>query len=134
MDEAIAPARYRIVVAEDHELIRQLLAQQLSELGHTVVGEAWNGKEVVDVVAREHPDAVIIDRGLPLQDGLAASRAIAAHSPTAVFLLGAYLSSWAPEEEATAAGAHAFLAKPFLIEELDAALQRAVRQFKNAKR
>ncbi|MDB5057426.1 MAG: hypothetical protein JWO59_898, partial [Chloroflexi bacterium] len=38
---------YRVVVAEDNQQIRELLKQQLVELGHTVVGEARDGAEVV---------------------------------------------------------------------------------------
>lgn len=124
--------RYRVVVAEDNELIRELIVQQLVELGHTVAGEARNGIEVVEIVARERPDAVIIDRGLPIQDGLAASKAIARQAPAAVVVLSAYMSGEDPDEEAWAAGAHAFLAKPYLIEELDEILEQAVRRFKEA--
>ena len=125
--------RYRVVVAEDNELIRELLAQQLVELGHTVVGKARNGIEVVDVVAAVQPDVAIIDRGLPIQDGLTASRAIAARAPTAVVVLSAYMSDIDPEDEALAAGAHSFLAKPYLIEDLDETLARAIRRFKLAR-
>lgn len=92
------------MVAEDNELIRELLAQQLFELGHVVVGKARNGVEVVEMAAREQPDVVILDRGLPLQDGLSASRAIAAQSPTALVVLSAYMSGGDPEEEVRAAG------------------------------
>lgn len=124
---------YRVVVAEDNQLIRELLGQQLIELGHHLAGNAANGIDVVEVVARERPDVVVIDRGLPLQDGLAASRNIAARAPTAVVMLSAYVSNGDPAEEAYAAGAHVFLAKPFSLEDLDAALQQAVRHFSEAR-
>ena len=124
---------YRVVVAEDNQLIRELLGQQLIELGHNLAGDAANGIDVVEVVARERPDVALIDRGLPLQDGLAASRSIATRAPTAVVMLSAYVSSGDPAEEAHAAGAHVFLAKPFSLEELDAALQQAVRRFSEAR-
>lgn len=133
MNQGQERPRYRIVVAEDNELIRELLAQQLLELGHTVVGKARNGIEVVDVVSAVRPDVAIIDRGLPIQDGLAASRAIADRAPTAVVVLSAYMSDIDPEEEALAAGAHSFLAKPYLIEELDETLDRAVQRYKRAR-
>lgn len=125
--------RYRVIVAEDNDMIRELLCQQLAELGHSVAATARNGAEVVDLVVREQPDAVVIDRGLPVQDGLAASRAIARQAPTAVIVLSAYMSGGDPEEEARAAGAHAFLAKPFLIEDLDAILEQAVRRFRRVQ-
>ncbi|HWE63777.1 MAG TPA: response regulator [Chloroflexota bacterium] len=133
MDQRNSRPRYRVVVAEDNELIRELLAQQLVELGHTVVGKARNGREAVQLVAHERPDVVVLDRGLPIQDGLAASMAIAAQSPTAVVVLSAYMSGGDPEEEARAAGAHSFLAKPYLIEELDETLEQAVHRFKRTQ-
>jgi DNA-binding response OmpR family regulator len=93
------------------------------------VGEARDGAEVVNTVVRERPDAVLIDWGLPIQDGLAAASAIARVSPTAVIVLSAHVAHGDPEADARAAGAHAFVAKPYLIEELDEALEQAVRRF-----
>jgi response regulator NasT len=125
---------YRVVVAEDNEVLRNLIAQQLTDLGHIVVARAADGVEAVAVTVRERPDVVILDRGLPVQDGLAASRAIAARAPAAVILLSAYLSDVDPDAEAEEAGAHAFLAKPYLIEELSRTLDQAIRRFKAQQR
>jgi CheY-like chemotaxis protein len=121
--------RYRVVIAEDNSQVRELLKQQLVELGHEVAGEARDGLEVVGVVARARPDVVVIDWGLPVQHGLAAAAAIAQRSPTAIVLLSAYVAGDDPEAEARAAGAHVFVAKPYLIEELDEALEKAVKRF-----
>jgi CheY-like chemotaxis protein len=74
--QIVAPANYRVVIAEDNAQIRELLRQQLAELGHEVVAEARDGIEVVDIVARERPDIVVIDWGLPGQDGLVAATSI----------------------------------------------------------
>jgi CheY-like chemotaxis protein len=129
MTRSVAPAKYRVVIAEDNAQIRELLSQQLLELGHEVVAEAHDGIEVVDLVAGERPDVVVIDWGLPGQDGLTAASAIRDRSPVPVVLLSAYVSSGDPELLARHAGAHSFLAKPYLIEELDEALEEAVRRF-----
>ena len=120
---------YRVVVAEDNKVLRDLLVQQLEEHGHNIVAVASNGTEAVEVVGRTRPDVAVIDRGLPVQDGLQASRLIAAQSPTPVVLLSGYVPSNDPEEEAEEAGAQVFLAKPYTIEELEEALERAVRRF-----
>ncbi len=120
------PAKYRVVVAEDNSQIRELLRQQLAELGHEVVAEARDGIEVVELVARERPDVVVIDWGLPGQDGLTACSIIRDRAPVAIVLLSAYVSSGDPELLARHAGAHTFLAKPYLIEELDEALEQAI--------
>jgi response regulator NasT len=133
MDQKDTRPRFRVIVAEDNELIRELLAQQLIELGHAVVGKARNGVEVVQLTEQERPDVVVMDRGLPIQDGLAASKAIAAQAPTAVILLSAYMSGGDPEDEARQAGAHSFLAKPYLIEDLDTTLEQAVERFRRSQ-
>jgi CheY-like chemotaxis protein len=124
--EALA---FRVVVAEDNAQIRELLRQQLSELGHTVVGEAADGWEAVRVVANTRPDVVVIDWGLPGQDGLAATASIAKTAPTPVVIISAYVAAGDPEADAREAGANAFLAKPYLIEDLDEVLEQAVRRF-----
>jgi two-component system, response regulator PdtaR len=120
---------YRVVVAEDNQVLRELLVQQLEEHGHSVVGVASTGLDVVVEVGRTKPDVAVIDRGLPEQDGLAASRDIAVQSPTAVVVLSGYVSRADPEEEAEEAGAQMFLAKPYTIEELESAMEYAVRRF-----
>jgi CheY-like chemotaxis protein len=120
---------YSVVVAEDNQVLCDLLVEQLQERGHTIAGVASTGIDVVTLVERVRPDVAVIDRGLPLQDGLAASRDIAAHSPTPVVVLSGYLSQADPEEEAEEAGAQVFLAKPYTVEELEDALQFAVSRF-----
>jgi CheY-like chemotaxis protein len=122
-------SQYRVVIAEDNPQIRDLLRQQLVELGHVLAGEARDGIEVVNVVDRERPEVVVIDWGLPIQDGLTATKAILRSTPTAVVVLSAYVSGGDPEADARNAGAHAFLAKPYLMEDLDEALEQAVRRF-----
>ena len=129
MGPANGLAPLRVVVAEDHPQIRDLLKQQLVELGHVVVGEARDGIEVIGIVAALRPSVVVIDRGLPGQDGLKAARAISSVAPTAVVVVSAYVSGGDPEADARQAGAHAFLAKPYLLEDLDEALEQAVRRF-----
>jgi len=100
MMQIVAPANYRVVIAEDNAQIRELLRQQLAELGHEVVAEARDGIEVVDIVARERPDIVVIDWGLPGQDGLVAASSILQRSPVPIILLSAYMSSGDPEMQA----------------------------------
>jgi len=133
MMQGVIPAKYRVVIAEDNAQIRELLKQQLAELGHEVVAEARDGVEIVGIVAEERPNVAVIDWGLPGQDGLAASSAIRDQSPVPVVLLSAYVSSGDPEAMARSAGAHAFLAKPYLIEELDEALEQAVERYQRSQ-
>lgn len=67
----------RVVVADDQELVRHAFAVMLSLAEQIeVVGEAANGREAVQVVARESPDVVLMDIHMPDVDGIDATRMI----------------------------------------------------------
>jgi DNA-binding NarL/FixJ family response regulator len=77
----------RVVVADDQALVRgafTVLVDSAQDL--TVVGEAADGAEAVEVVARTEPDIVLMDIRMPVLDGLAATREILARN-TAVRVL-----------------------------------------------
>jgi len=78
-----APARvYRVVVADDAAGIRALLRTLLSlEPDFEVIGQASDGAEAVDLVAKLHPDLVVIDVAMPVMSGLEAISAIRSISP-----------------------------------------------------
>ncbi len=63
----------RLVLADDHVLVRQGLRKLLESAGFVVAGEATDGREAVHVVARENPDVAIIDIGMPQFNGLSAA-------------------------------------------------------------
>lgn len=68
-----APARPRVLVAEDHADTRQLLRLLLERRGFDVL-EAADGEEAVRLVETARPDLVLLDSGLPRLDGLAVTR------------------------------------------------------------
>lgn len=72
----------RIVVVDDHPSVRGALRLRLElERDVTVVGEAQNGVEAVDVVTALQSDVVLMDVEMPHMDGLAATRALAMRAP-----------------------------------------------------
>jgi len=71
----------RVVLADDHALVRQGLRALLEREGIEVVGEASNGEEAVQLVAPARPDVVILDISMPLLNGLDAAREIQKVSP-----------------------------------------------------
>jgi DNA-binding NarL/FixJ family response regulator len=81
--------RLRILVADDHELVRRGIRGLLRvRRGWTVVGEAVNGREAVDKTSKLKPDVAILDISMPDLDGLQATRQIREATPgTSVVIL-----------------------------------------------
>jgi len=70
----------RILIADDHELIRKGIASTLEEVpGWTVVAQAQNGRQAVDLATSLRPDIVVLDMTMPELNGLEATRQILAN-------------------------------------------------------
>jgi DNA-binding NarL/FixJ family response regulator len=72
----------RIVLADDHQLIRQGVRALLEREHFHVVGEASNGRDAVDQVTALHPDVAVVDIGMPMLNGVDAAQQILRASPT----------------------------------------------------
>ncbi len=69
--------RYRLVVVDDHVLFRRGLVGLLAEMGEfEVVGEASDGKEALEVIARTQPEIALLDVNMPGMDGIALVQAL----------------------------------------------------------
>jgi DNA-binding NarL/FixJ family response regulator len=78
-----ATKRLRILVADDHELVRRGIRGLLrARRGWIVVGEAMNGREAVEKANKLKPDVAILDISMPDLDGLQATRQIREAVPT----------------------------------------------------
>src|SRR5215469_5748552 len=119
----------RILVAEDEALTRTILRARLEKLGHQVVGEAENGIQAVEGARANKPDAIIMDIRMPEMDGIEAARQIVSERPCAILFLTAFSEDMLVEQ-ASDAGALAYLMKPFRKEDLSPALEMAVRRFR----
>jgi DNA-binding NarL/FixJ family response regulator len=70
-------SRIRLLVVDDHKIVREGLVSLLSEQQDIeVIGEAGNGREAVALASRLHPDVVIMDISMPLISGDEATRQI----------------------------------------------------------
>ena len=68
----------RILLADDHQIVRQGFRMLLEREGFVVIGEATNGREAVDLAQSLNPDIVVLDLVMPLLNGLDAAREILA--------------------------------------------------------
>lgn len=92
MRKAVPVEDIRIVIAEDHAVVREGTRRILEQHpGLQVVGEAADGREAVELVERLQPDVAILDIAMPQVNGIEATRQIKAHHPaTSVLVLSAY--------------------------------------------
>src|SRR2546429_5344851 len=82
----------KVAIADDHSLVRQGLRRYLDMAdGIEVVGEASNGRELIDLVAGTSPNIALIDIRMPEMDGLEAARELREkHPDVGVIMLTAY--------------------------------------------
>ena len=64
----------RVVVADDHELVRASVARILASAGMIVAGTAQDGRQAVELAFALRPDVVLMDLGMPVLDGVEATR------------------------------------------------------------
>jgi len=84
--------RIRVLLAEDHAVVRESIRQFLDREGDLeVIGEAGDGEEAVRLATQLSPDVVVMDVAMPHMNGIEATRRIKTLSPaTAVLALTAY--------------------------------------------
>ena len=109
----------RAVIAEDQALVRAGLVSILqSDPQVEVVGEAANGQEVIDVVARTDPDIALVDVRMPVMDGLVATRAIIASGARTKVIVLTTFGEESVVIDALRSGANSFLLKDTRPEDL----------------
>lgn len=122
------PDAPRVVIAEDEALIRLDLAEMLAEEGYDVVGQAADGEQAVALAKEHRPDLVVMDVKMPRMDGITAAAEIARERIAPVVMLTAY-SQRDLVQRAGAAGAMAYLVKPFTATDLVPAIEVARSRF-----
>lgn len=116
--------RIRVVIADDHTLVREGLRALLEAQGDCeVIAEAANGREAVDRALQMRPDVVLMDIGMPELDGLAATRRIVRANPAVRILVLTVHDTEDYFFRVLEAGAHGFLAKDAASTELVAAVR-----------
>jgi DNA-binding NarL/FixJ family response regulator len=119
-------ALLRIVIADDQASVREGLVLLLGGLpGIDVVGAAADGEQALGLVAKHHPDAILLDLHMPVLDGIAATRRLTAEHPGVAVVI---LTTYADDEsvlDALRAGARSYLTKDADRADIASALRAA---------
>jgi len=121
----------RVLIAEDEALIRMDLREMLEDDGHEVVGEARDGAEAIALARSLAPDIIFMDINMPGVSGIEAAEAIGAERIAPVVMVTAF-SQGSYVERAAAAGAMAYIVKPFTRTDIVPAMTLARARFAEA--
>lgn len=117
----------RILLADDHALVRQSLRALLKKANNVeVVGEAHDGLNAVELVESLQPDLVIMDVSMPRLDGITATRRIMEMNGNTHVLILSMHANETLAQQALRMGARGYLLKRSVSEELLPAIQQVI--------
>ena len=121
---------YRIIIADDHSLIRKGLRTIIEiESDIQVIGEAGDGRELLDLLSDEQPDLIIMDISMPRINGIEAVREVVEKYPGVRILMLTMHRNSQYFYNAISAGAHGYLMK----DDSDTELLTAIRTVQSGK-
>jgi two-component system chemotaxis response regulator CheY len=118
----------KILVVDDSSVMRKIVTRTLRQAGfggHTIE-EAENGKDALAKIEADAPDLVLTDWNMPEMSGIELAKAIGAKNLGIPFAFITSECTTEMKEQANAAGAVAFLTKPFTAETMQAALAKVL--------
>ena len=101
----------RVLLADDHQILRDGIRRGLENAGEEVVGEARNGEEAVTLARETQPDIVLMDLSMPVLDGVSATRRIIGEFPDIKVVVLTMHDDPPLTRSALEAGASAYLTK-----------------------
>jgi len=116
--------RTSVLLADDHTLVREGLRSIIEqELGMTVVGQAADGREVIALAEKMHPDVIVMDVHMPLLNGMDATREILTRFDQIKVVALSMHREQNFVSDMFKAGAHAYVLKHCALEELERAIR-----------
>lgn len=115
----------RVLVADDHTMLRDGLRLSMLDAGFEVVAEAANGTDAVRLAVEHQPDVVLMDVSMPILDGIEATRLIRQRHPEVQVVMLTMHSESEVVSRALDAGAAGYLVKDCSTDEVVAAVRMA---------
>jgi len=116
-------AAVRVIIADDHAMVREGIKSVLERAGFEVVGEASNGTEVLPLAERVQPDVAVLDISMPGETGLQAAARLRQALPHVRVLILSMYDTTEYVLESVRAGAHGYLLKDGAAQELANAIR-----------
>ena len=120
----------KILIVEDEYLVKEMIKGVLFDLGYTNLHLGSNGVEAIEKASSLKPDLILMDLKMPEMGGIEATKIIQKKNPIPIIILTAYETTTLLEE-ATEAGASAYLVKPVNITLLERAILIALARHKD---
>ncbi len=117
---------YKIIVADDEDDVRKGIIERISweEYGFTVIGEAENGKEALELYEAEMPDVIITDINMPYINGLELLETLNTRYPKPIVVFLTAYDEFEYAQKAVSLSAAEYILKPITSEELTGLLKR----------
>ena len=126
--------KLRVLIADDFQETRRNTRLMISTLDNVeVVAIASNGVQAVEMTQEHRPDIVILDVNMPEMDGLTAFKHIVQEYPGTGCIIISAEKSPATVSAAMSIGIHEYLVKPFLVEELEASINRVIENLRETR-
>jgi DNA-binding NarL/FixJ family response regulator len=116
----------KVLLVDDHQILRDGIRRGLESAGKDVVGEAGNGEEAIGLVGETQPDIVVMDLSMPVLDGVGATRQISELYPDVKVVVLTMHDDPAKTRAALEAGAVAYLTKGTSLDEVIDTLDRVM--------
>ena len=113
----------RILLVDDHQILRDGIRRGLEAAGEDVVGEASNGEEAIELTRATRPDVVLMDLSMPVLDGVTATRRINEEMPDTKVIVLTMHDDPQRTRAAISAGAVGYLTKGTSFSEVLATLR-----------
>ncbi len=114
----------RILITDDANFMRTMLAKIIKEHGYEVVGMAENGQKAIEQYKELSPDIVTMDITMPGMDGIEATKGIMEYDPDAKIVVCSAMGQKPMVLEAIEAGAKDFIVKPIKPEKVKETLDK----------